>query len=467
MDFLPQKTFTNFNFRKHNSKNKLKLPRIDTAFISYHDYERIRKNALITDKDENFNNERIQKEQEETQLAKANALKQKVKNIQKRNLTQTNYNKYEGNDLMLEAKKNIDKNEDCVKQMNKLSLYAKVATIRDRQLQEHEMMEDLFKKKEKKLDEMMELERLKELKQQQIRDNHRKQLQKDGCMIIIEQIKQKEYDRIRQKDIIEKDRQMILRQIKEMQMEDIRQAEKKRIIHENTAKEIVELNKISALNKQKKLLEEKEEDLKMLKYNIEKAKKEENELKEKKRIREEKEREVQKLREKQEKANDKLAEMAAIQAKRAYEQNERELKLKEKNEEIMKQKKIDELKETNERLRQEKKKRLMDICKQEKEESEKIKKKNMEDIENDRRNEEIRKKKLIENKNQLIKLIKIKEEKEKMEIKELKEEGRKERQLRDDWKLRMENIKKQKIQELKNLGIKQKYIADLENYKIV
>ena len=403
MDFLPQKTFTNFNYRKHNSKNKLKLPRIDTAYISYYDYERIRKNAIVSDQDENLNNEHIQKEQEATQLAKANALKEKIKNIKKTTFTQTNTNKYEGNDLMIEAKKNIDKNEDCVKQMNKLSLFAKVATIRDRQLKEHEMMDDLYKRKEKKLDEMMELERLKELKQQQIREKNRKQLQKDGCMIIIEQIKQKEYERIKQKDIIEKDRQMIMRQIKEMELEDIRQAEKKRITSENAAKEIVESNRINALNKQKKILEEKEEDLKILKYNIEKAKKEENEIKEKKRIREEKEREVQKLREKQEKANDKLAEMAAIQAKRAYEQNERELKLKEKNEEILRQKKIDELKEINARQRYEKKKRLMEICKQEKEEYEKIIKKNMEDIEKDRRDEEIRKKKLLDNKNQLLK----------------------------------------------------------------
>ena len=66
----------------------------------------------------------------------------------------------------------------------------------------------------------------------------------------------------------------------------------------------------------------------------------------------------------------------------------------------------------------------------------------------------------------MLKLIKIKEEKEKNKIKEIQEEGRKEKQIRDDWKLRMENIKKQKIQELKNLGIKRKYIADLENYKI-
>ena len=105
MDFLPQRTFTNFNFRKNDSRNKLKLPRIDTAYISYYDYERIRKNAIITDQGENLNNERIQKEQEETELAKANALKEKIKSIKKVNLTQTNYNKYEGNDLMLEAKK--------------------------------------------------------------------------------------------------------------------------------------------------------------------------------------------------------------------------------------------------------------------------------------------------------------------------------------------------------------------------
>ena len=85
-------------------------------------------------------------------------------------------------------------------------------------------------------------------------------------------------------------------------------------------------------------MEEKEEDLKILKYNIEKAKKKRRWIKGKKRIRDEKEREVQRLREKQEKANDKLAEMAEIKAKRAYEQSEREIKQKEKDEQIIRQK---------------------------------------------------------------------------------------------------------------------------------
>ena len=185
MDFLPQRTFTNFNYKNRSPNNKLKLPRIDTAYISFYDYERIRKNAIIPKEDEIHNNERIQKEQEKTKLAKANALKEKIKKINTTpNLKIASNNNYNENDLMLEAKKHLEKNEDCVKQMEKLSLCAKVATIRERQLKEHEMMDDLYKKKEKKLDEMMELERLKELKQQQIRDNNRKQLQKDGCMII-------------------------------------------------------------------------------------------------------------------------------------------------------------------------------------------------------------------------------------------------------------------------------------------
>ena len=108
----------------------------------------------------------------------------------------------------------------------------------------------------------------------------------------------------------------------------------------------------------------------------------------------------------------------------------------------------------------------MEIAKQEKEEQRRIIETNMEEIEKDRRREENKKKKVYENKNDLLKLIKIKEEKEKIKIKEIQEEGRKQKQIMDDWKSRMENIKKQKIQDLKNLGIKPKYIADLENYKI-
>ena len=470
MDQVNNRTFTNFDFKRNHSKKTVsKLPTIDTAYLTFYDYERIRKNAIVPTKEELLNNERVQNEQENTQLAKARALKEKIVNydltrphtqlsdIQRQNIKSSN-------SLLSEAQKILDQNEDCVKDMEKLALYAKVATIRERQLKEHEMMEKMYKKKEEKLDTMMELERLKELRQQQERENNRKKNQRDGCLIIIDQIKQKEYEKIKKREIIEKEKQIILRQLKELADEDLRQNEKKRLSNEQIAKEIVESNRINALNKQKKLLEEKEEDLKILKYNMEKAKKEEEELKEKKRLQEEKEREVQKLREKQEKAQDKQAELDALRAKRAFEQSEREARIKEKNDMLLKRKKIEELIESNQRQRLEKQKILEEEAKKEQEEYKKIVKKYMEEIEDERRKEEEKKKKLYENTQDLKKLIKIKEEKERLLSKEKLEDGRKLKQKMDDWKMRMEKIKMQKIQELKNLGIQPKYIADLEKY---
>ena len=116
-----------------------------------------------------------------------------------------------------------------------------------------------------------------------------------------------------------------------MEEDDIKENEKKKKLREKMTQEILESNRISILNKQKKLAAEKEEDLKILKYNMEKAKKEEEELKEKKRLQEEKEKEVQKLREKQEKAADKMAELDALRAKRADEAAAREDRKREKD----------------------------------------------------------------------------------------------------------------------------------------
>jgi len=473
MEQTYQKTYTDFKFKRNNSKKSpIKLPSIDTSYLTFYDYERIRKNAIVPTKEEIFNNQRVQREQESTQLARARALKDKIINYDlnqpRTKLSDIQRQKIKSdNNLLSEAQKALDQNEDCVKEMEKLALYAKVASIRERQLKEHEMMEQMYKKKEEKLDTMMELERLKELKHQQSRENDRKKKQRDGCLIIIDQIKQKEYEKIKQREIIDKEKQIILRQLKELADEDIRQNERKRIANEKTAKEIVESNRINALNKQKKLLEEKEEDLKILKYNLEKAKKEEEELKEKKRIQEEKEKEVQKLREKQEKAQDKQAELDALRAKRAFEQSEREARIKEQNELMLKKKKIEELIESNKRQKLYKQQQLAENAKKEQEEYQRMVKQYLEDNEKERRTEEDKKKKLYENTQDLKKLIKIKEEKERLQSKEKLEDGRKMRQKEDDWRQRMEKIKKQKIQDLKNLGVQPKYIADLERYKIV
>ena len=67
--------------------------------------------------------------------------------------------------------------------------------------------------------------------------------------------------------------ELMKRQIKAMQDEELRNEEKKRLENLRLAKEIENINKVSELNRDKKRLMEKEEDLQRLKYNMEKAKK--------------------------------------------------------------------------------------------------------------------------------------------------------------------------------------------------
>ena len=51
-----------------------------------------------------------------------------------------------------------------MKHMNQMVLYSKVVTIRDKQLQENKLLEHEWLEEQKKLDLMMEIERLKALK---------------------------------------------------------------------------------------------------------------------------------------------------------------------------------------------------------------------------------------------------------------------------------------------------------------
>ena len=466
------RTLSDFKTQLKPKKNhQLSLPFLDTAYISFYDYERIKKNAFVPSKEESLNNDRIKKEQKDTQLAKAKALKEKILNYDKNKPKHflsdiEKENLIENNKIISRAKKYLDENEDVVKEMEKLAFYARVATIRNKQKAEHKIMEQNYKKKEEKLDTLMELDRLKGLKSQQDKEKLKAKERKEGCMIIIDQMKRKELDKIKEKEQKEKEQKELVKYLKKLEDEDNLENERKKILKEKIAQEIVESNKISILNKQKKIAEEKEEDLRILKYNMQKAKLEEEKLKEKKRIQEEKEKEVQKLREKQEKAADKMSELDALRAKRAAEEAEREARIKEKNEMIKKRKILEELIQSNNRQKIQKRNQLAEQARQEQAEYERIIKNQLEEMEKEKRIEEERKRMRYENTKDLKKMIKLREEKEKLEAKEVLEEGRKIRQYNDDWKRRMEKIKQEKIQKLKDLNVEPIYIADLERYKI-
>ena len=86
-------------------------------------------------------------------------------------------------------------------------------------------------------------------------------------------------------------------------------------------------------------------------------------------------------------------------------------------------------------------------------------------MEKEKKIEEEKKRMRYENNQDIRKLIKLREEKERLEAKDILEEGRKIKQQNDAWRKRMQKIKQQKIQELKDLNVNPIYIADLERFK--
>ncbi len=359
----------------------------------------------------------------------------------------------------------VDQNDDAIKDLNILCKQAKVATIRDKQLDERKEMDNMYKKKEERLDLMMELERLKEIKFKEEKEKQIKKLNNERNQIIIDQILDNERVRIKKRELIEKEKIQM-----KLQLEKFEEEEKKRILHEKQIREArirecLNVDKYALLLKQKKKIEEKEEELKDAKYNKEKARKEEEYIKEKKRIALEKEKEIQLMREKQKKAQDKQAELDAIRAQRAYEEAERKAKLKEKEDEIIKQRKIKECIEENEKHKKVKERNIEDEIMKEKEDYERMRKEREKEIEEEKEREREKIKLMMENGAYVKNQIKEKEEKEKGNWKEKFEEGRKVKQMNDDYYNSIEMIKQQKIAELRALNIKDKYILPVEKYK--
>ena len=89
-------------------------------------------------------------------------------------------------------------------------------------------------------------------------------------------------------------------------------------------------NKLALALKEKKKLEEKEQDDAIFRYNKDKQQREYEAQMEAQRIQNEKEKETQKLRDQQEKASNRQEEIDMVRAKRAFEQSERDARAREK-----------------------------------------------------------------------------------------------------------------------------------------
>lgn len=169
--------------------------------------------------------------------------------------------------LLEKAQVKIDEEMDQVKSMNKMVFYSKVVTIRDKQLEEMKDREQDWVKEQKKLDIMMEIERLKVCQEQEDREIKKKQAQKMGAQIITNQIQERHLERIKEQEQRQKEADQMKAQAQRHLEEEIKQNEIKKERAKDMMLEVEKANKMTADEKLRKIQEEKDQDLKIAEYN--------------------------------------------------------------------------------------------------------------------------------------------------------------------------------------------------------
>lgn len=117
------------------------------------------------------------------------------------------------NHLLAKAQFQLEEQEDEIKHMNELVLYAKCVSIRDSQLEEKKQIAAQRKQEEFRLDSMMEMDRIQELKTQEQKEVRRVIEQRKGAATIRMQIEERREAALMEQERRDQETKAILKQI--------------------------------------------------------------------------------------------------------------------------------------------------------------------------------------------------------------------------------------------------------------
>jgi hypothetical protein len=183
-----------------------KKPTNKAAILEYNEINRMKASTKIETADDKKMAATLAKTQKEAAMEQSKARKERMQAMDKERSTkvaptdieQAQRNKDVG--ILSKAQSQLDEELDDVKHMNQMVLYSKVVTIRDKQLDENKCLEKEWIEEQKKLDLMMEIERLKALKVHEEREVVRQDARRRGAMVIVNQIQEREIERIKERE---------------------------------------------------------------------------------------------------------------------------------------------------------------------------------------------------------------------------------------------------------------------------
>lgn len=241
----------------------------------------MQKEAVVVTNEELYEQRKIIDEQRQKQQAKALAKKKRMIMLEeekKRTAPELNDLELEEQEkrVTLKAKAQEQMNEqlDEVKYMNQMVNYAKCVTVRDKQLIEKQRILQQKIEEEKRLDLMMEVERLRKIKEAEETQAVKKVEVKKGRDVIIDQMKERELKRLKFKQEQAKEAMAMVRHMKQMEDDSKKEIMKKKSIQKRMLDEIYDANQQAAEKKHLIIQREKDEIDKIMKFQMEKAQKE-------------------------------------------------------------------------------------------------------------------------------------------------------------------------------------------------
>jgi len=231
--------------------------------------------------------------------------------------------------------KRLEENDE-IKHLNELILEAKCHAIRDAQVQEKTHLKQELESEDTRLDTLMEIDRVNAIKQQEHVEKNRNAQRVRGAKQIMDQIEANSLEKMLATERREQEAKLLVENQRKLQMLDLDEIETKKIGQKTLQREIDGINSEHKRQKAIRLEQEQLADLRVVKYQEEKAKREAEAEKELIELRRQKELEIAKLRAAQERASDLQAEKDALRAKRHEEATEREYRRKLREEQAKK-----------------------------------------------------------------------------------------------------------------------------------
>jgi len=450
---------------------KLRIPRDDpsgqTLIVSDGHFGRIRNAArVLTKKEREALQDQMKEDKKDLQdaaMERKDFMQQmELKRKQNEKLSDLEQEAKEKSQYLLQkAQEQMEEQEDEIKKLNETILNAKCHAIRDAQLIEKTEIKKEILEEDKRLDEMMENDRIYALREYEERDNAKRLERLKGAQVLHQQIEENEQHNLLEQEKKDQETKAMLQYLEKLKKEDMDALVKKKnyqkAVMEDVARSNQEIQEIKEQQKSREALEES----KVMEYLKEKAIREEAFEKEKEKLSFEREKEIARLRAQQERAKDKQAEKNALRAKRNQEEAEREWRRKEREDAMKKAQMEKSLRDARQEQVANKGHFLAVQAARDRAEFERVLNAQQEQVYKDEEAEIEFQNKRTSYAEDVRTQIKSKEKERVQARQAFFEEGIKLDQEAKERRMKLDEIKRRKLKELKEVGVSEKYVNEV------